>query len=193
MNQARSTDRALPEVSTRGIEYQFLMVVAASLFVALCAHVALPLPFTPVPLSLGNFAVLLCGLLLGSRRGAAVLVLYLFEGAAGLPVFAPGLLPGVARFAGPTAGFLLAYPLIAYVAGRIFERGARSYARALTASITAEALLFACGVSWLMLVARMNIKGALLAGLVPFLPGEVLKTFAAAGIAGAWQRMRARG
>src|SRR5882724_1251476 len=80
---------------------QIAIVVAASLFVAACARFSLPIPGTPVPLSLQNFAVLLVGLSLGSRRGFIALALYLAEGAAGLPVFSPvpvGL-PGILRFA----------------------------------------------------------------------------------------------
>src|SRR3954452_17547178 len=85
---------------------QVAIVVGASLFVALCARISVPLPFTPVPLTLQNFGVLLVGLLLGSRAGFAALVIYLVEGAAGLPVFANGSL----GLLGPTAGFLFAYP-----------------------------------------------------------------------------------
>src|ERR1700683_1118529 len=100
-----------------------VMVVAASLFVALCAHVTLPLPFTPVPLTLGNFAVLLVGLMLGSRRGFAALALYLAEGTMGMPVFNPTGPGGVAQLLGPTGGYLIAYPLVAGLAGWIMERG----------------------------------------------------------------------
>ena len=96
---------------------QVSLIVAASLFVAVCARLSLPIPGTPVPLSMQNFAVLLVGLALGSRRGFMALALYLAEGAAGLPVFAPGGALGILRFAGPTAGYLLAYPFVAGLAG----------------------------------------------------------------------------
>src|SRR2546423_2722842 len=85
---------------------QVTLVVGASLFVALCARVTLPLPFTPVPLTLQNFGVLLVGLTLGSRRGFAALALYLVEGAVGMPVFNPAGLGGVAQLFGPTGGYL---------------------------------------------------------------------------------------
>src|SRR5215831_11634934 len=88
---------------------QGAIVIGASLFVALCARITLPLPFTPVPLTLQNFGVLLVGLTLGSRRGFAALALYLAEGAVGLPVFNPAGLGGIAQMLGPTGGFLLAY------------------------------------------------------------------------------------
>src|SRR5258708_39905306 len=108
----------------RGNEYakQAAIVIAASLLVALCARVTVPLPFTPVPLTLQNFGVLAVGLLLGSRRGFAALALYLVEGAFGLPVFSPSISLGVGvlRILGPTGGFLMASPLVAFVAGYIY-------------------------------------------------------------------------
>src|SRR4030081_4037818 len=89
---------------------QAVIVISASLFVALCARVTVPLPFTPVPLTLQNFGVLTVGLLLGSRRGFAALSLYLVEGAFGLPVFSPAILgSGITHLIGPTGGFLMAY------------------------------------------------------------------------------------
>src|SRR5579872_7618743 len=84
---------------------QGALVVGGSLFVALCARVTLPLPFTPVPLTLQNFGVLVVGLLLGSRRGFAALAIYLAEGMAGLPVFSPVGPGGIAQLIGPTGGF----------------------------------------------------------------------------------------
>ena len=102
---------------------QAAIVIAASLFVAVCARVTVPLPFTPVPLTLQNFGVLAVGLLLGSRRGFAALSLYLAEGASGLPVFSPAILgSGITHLLGPTGGFLMAYPLVAFVAGWIYEQ-----------------------------------------------------------------------
>src|SRR6202167_5327614 len=107
---------------------QVALVVSASLFVALCAHIAIPLPGTPVPLTVQNFGVLLVGLLLGSRRGFAAMILYLAEGAMGMPVFSPLGPGGVAQILGVTGGYLLVYPLVAGMAGFIFERGKKSFA-----------------------------------------------------------------
>src|SRR5579863_9132018 len=88
------------------------VVVAGSLLLAICAHVSVPLWFTPVPLSLQPFGVLLLGLLLAPRMAAGTLSAYLAEGLAGLPVFAPGM-PGPAHLLGPTGGYLMAYPVAA--------------------------------------------------------------------------------
>src|SRR5258708_32426923 len=109
---------------------QVAVVVGASLFVVLCARVTIPLPFTPVPLTAQDFGVLLVGLALGSKRGFAALALYLAEGATGLPVFSPTGPGGIAQILGPTGGYLMAYPLVAASAGFVFERGARTFARA---------------------------------------------------------------
>ena len=116
----RSAENSLLWGESTGSTYwakQAAIVVGASFFVALCARVTLPLPFTPVPLTLQNFAVLLVGLTLGARRGFAALILYLIEGASGLPVFNPTGPGGVAQLLGPTGGYLMAYPLVAGVAG----------------------------------------------------------------------------
>src|ERR1700690_393321 len=124
---------------------QAAIVIGASLLVALCARLTLPLPFTPVPLTLQNFGVLLVGLTLGSRRGFAALLLYLVEGASGMPVFNPAGPGGVAQLMGATGGFLLAYPFVAWLAGWIMERGRATFARAATAGLLAEIVLFAGG------------------------------------------------
>jgi biotin transport system substrate-specific component len=160
---------------------QITIVVAASVFVAVCARISLPIPGTPVPLSLSNFAVLVVGLVLGSRRGFAALALYLLEGAAGLPVFSPVGAPGLLRFIGPTAGYLIAYPFVAGLAGYIFEHGKRTFARAVVAGIAGELLLFVCGISWLYILTH-SLARALSFGLYWFIFAEVMKVMFAAGV-----------
>jgi biotin transport system substrate-specific component len=167
---------------------QVALVVGASLFVALCARVAIPLmPYTPVPLTVQNLGVLLVGLLLGSRRGFAALALYLVEGAAGLPVFSPTGPGGIAQLLGPTGGFLMVYPLVAFAAGYIFDRGAKTFARAALAALAGEILLFVGGLGWLYVFTHSLAKAAYL-GLYWFLAAEVIKVMLAAGIATRWRR-----
>src|ERR1700735_3039513 len=96
-----------------------LLVIGATAFVAACAHISFPLPFTPVPLTLQNFAVLLVGMALGPVAGFSAMVLYLLEGAIGLPVFTPYAAGGVAHLLGASGGFLFLYSLVAAGAGRI--------------------------------------------------------------------------
>src|SRR5438105_6464650 len=161
---------------------QAALVVGASMFVALCARITLPLPFTPVPLTLQNFGVLLVGLMLGSRRGFAVLALYLAEGAAGLPVFNPTGPGGIAQLMGPTGGFLMVYPLVAGLAGWIMEHGQKSFARAAVAGLLADLVLFAGGLSWLAILTH-SLAQAVRLGFYWFIFAEVIKVMAAAAVA----------
>ena len=173
----------------RALEWakQGAIVVSASLFVTLCARITLPLLFTPVPLSMQNFGVLLVGLMLGWRRGFAALVLYLAEGASGLPVFSPVGPGGLAQLFGPTGGFLLAYPFVAALAGWIFhsgkiQSGMKSFVRAVSASLLADVVLFAGGVSWLALLTHSFAQAARF-GLYWFMFAEAIKIIFAAAIA----------
>ena len=120
-------------------------------------------------------------------------MLYLAEGISGLPVFNPNPagLVGVAHLFGVTGGFLLAYPLVAFVAGYIFERGSKTFARAAVAGIVAEAVLFAGGLSWLYVFTHSLAKAAYL-GLYWFIAAEVIKVMLAAGIAARWRQSASR-
>jgi biotin transport system substrate-specific component len=163
------------------------IVVCASAVIAVCARIMLPLPFTPVPLTLSNFGVLLVGLVLGSRRGFAAAALYLGWGAMGLPVFA-SMGPGsFAQMLGPTGGYLWAYPVIAFLAGWIAERGKPSFARNLVASVAAEVVLFVAGISWLAVMTH-SWRQAAFFGLYPFLFAEVSKVMVASAAAVRLQR-----
>jgi biotin transport system substrate-specific component len=169
---------------------QIALVVGGSLFVALCARITIPLPFTPVPLTVQNFGVLLVGLLLGSRRGFAALFLYLAEGAMGMPVFSPTGPGGIAQlFHGATGGFLLAYPLVAWIAGFIMERGRKTFAHAAMGGLLGEVVLFTGGLTWLAVLTH-SMTQAFRWGLYWFLSAELIKVMMAAGIAARWQRGR---
>ena len=159
------------------------VVVAASLFVALCAHIAVPLPFTPVPFTLQPFAVILVGMLLGPGAGFAAMAVYLAEGVAGLPVFTPAGLPGVARLIGPTGGYLFAYPLAAAIAGAAprLVKSPRFVAYAL-GGVAAMAVVYTCGALWFSHALGMHLSAALGSTVLPFALSDVVKICAAAGI-----------
>ncbi len=158
--------------------YDLSVVMAGSFFVALLAQLSIRLPFTPVPITGQTFGVLFIGLLVGSRRGAYAILLYLGEGLAGLPVFAGGA-AGAAYLLGPTGGYLMGFVGAAFLTGLCAERGwDRHFLRTLAAMALGNAIIFTCGGLWLSLfVGRANV---LTDGVLPFLPGMVVKTVAAA-------------
>jgi biotin transport system substrate-specific component len=164
---------------------KLLIGLAATAVVAAAAHIAFPLPFTPVPFILTPLAVLGVGLALGPVAGFFTMLAYLAEGAAGLPVFSPTGLGGVAQILGPTGGFLMAYPLVAAIAGgltRLLARHTSSFLAATLAGFAAIAVLFLSGAAWFTLYAHHSMHAAWIAAVAPFLPGEAIKIVAAAGI-----------
>jgi biotin transport system substrate-specific component len=172
--------------------------IAAVLFMtvltAAAAQVSIPLPFTPVPLTLQPMIVLLGGAALGSRLGMASQVLYLLAGLAGLPVFAasPALPQGVLRVLGPTGGYLMAYPLAAFVTGWLAERGFdRRYLTSVVAMVAGLSIIFTCGIVWLAWFAvpvPAGVQRALQLGLYPFVGADLVKVLiASAVLPGVWR------
>jgi biotin transport system substrate-specific component len=168
------------------------IALAGSVVVALSAHVALPLSFTPVPMTLQPLAVLILGLLLAPELAAATLALYLAEGALGLPVFAPGLpaTSGLAHLLGPTGGYLMAYPAAAVLASWLYRRTGRGFGSGLLSAGAALALVFTCGAAWLAVGTHGSIQTALAQAVLPFLPGAGLNVAAAAAVARGFDRLR---
>ncbi len=162
-----------------------LIGLAATTVVAAAAHVAIPLPFTPVPLTLQPLAVLGVGLALGPVAGFLTMLAYLAEGAMGLPVFSPTGLGGLAQLVGPTGGFLMAYPLVAAVVGGI-TRGLTSrtprFVAVFVAGNLAMALLFLSGAGWFMFYTHHSLYATWIGAVAPFLPGELVKVVIAAGV-----------
>ena len=175
-------------------------VALAVVLTAAAAQFTLPLPFTAVPFTLGPLAVLLTGAALGSRLGFVAQMLYLSAGAAGLSVFTPSvtLPPGALRLIGPTGGYLLAYPIAAFVTGLLAERGwDRRYLTSFAAMIAGLVVIFTGGVSWLAINYTKSVSLAFAQGAAPFLLADLLKAAAAAMILPqAWrvyERQRAEG
>lgn len=152
-------------------------VVGFAAATAIAAQVRLPLPFSPVPITLQTMIVLLAGASLGRRAGAGSQALYVGAGAIGAPVFAGG----VAGLGGLTAGYLLAFPLAAWLVGWAHERGSMAFAAGLAGGAL---LILASGSAWLAAVMGVPLNSALAVGLVPFLPGDALKVVAVWLLAG---------
>ena len=186
-----TASRPLVDAWTEAAEYGRLLQVAAVLFfavlIAAAAQVSLPLSWTPVPLTLQPTIVLLSAAVLGSRLGTACLAVYLTAGAAGLPVFAwsPWLVPGVGRLLGPTGGYLLAYPVAAYLVGSLAERGwDRRYVTAVGAMVVGLAVIYLGGVAWLeVLHAPLRTPGAAATlGVYPFFFADLAKLLVAGAL-----------
>jgi biotin transport system substrate-specific component len=169
------------------------LVIGFSLLTALAAQVAIPTPWSDVPITGQTFAVLLTGALLGSRLGALAMIAYLIEGASGLPFFAAGG-SGLARLtASPWAGYLWAYPLAAFVTGWLAERGwDRRYLNAAAAMGLGSLVILLGGLVWRL--GFMSFDRALMTGVVPFLPGDAIKiALAAAALPSGWALIKRRG
>lgn len=170
---------------------RIFLTVSATAFVALCAHVTLPLPYTPVPLVLSDFAVLLVGMVLGPIAGFWAMVLYLAEGAAGAPVFSPQGPGGILQLLGPTAGYLFSYPLAAAVAGLtgiLARRDRAAFTSAVLAGTTAIAIILASGALWLSHLGFGN-SSTWSAAVTPFLFGSLAKIVAAAIVFSSTRRL----
>ncbi len=156
------------------------LVAGFSLLIALSAQVAIPLPFTPVPVTLQTFAVILTGCLLGSRRGTLAVIAYIVEGSFGLPFFSGGT-AGIGHLLGPTGGYLVGCVASAFLAGLLSERKAAMKPAGLLLTLAvADLVVFIFGVTWLG--AFTGPQKAVALGFVPFIVGDALKIAAAWGI-----------
>lgn len=163
-------------------------VVFGSLLVAICAHIAVPLWFTPVPVTLQTFAVLFLGLYLSPGIAASAVVLYLLEGAAGLPVLSPIGPVGFLHILGPTGGYLLSYPAAAALTGYLRRRiGQGGFTASLAASAIGSMLILLAGAAWFSVLTHQSATTVFTLAVAPFLAGDILKVIAAAG---AWTGLR---
>jgi biotin transport system substrate-specific component len=168
----------------------FLLIIGGSALIAIAAQIAIPLPFTPVPLTMQPLAVLMVGVALGSARGAFAAALYLLEGASGLPVFAQAH-GGPMWLLGATAGYLWSYPAAAWLAGWFSERGwGSTIVRSVAGMLAALAVIYAGGWSWLAVLT--SPRAALYAGVAPFVLADVIKIALGAALLPYAQRLVAK-
>ena len=171
--------RVLADVFAQTWARSLVLVVGGAAFVGLAAQIAIPLPFTPVPLTLQTFAVLLTGAALGSLRGVMAMGLYAIVGVAGVPWFAEGS----SGYAAPSFGYILGFIAAAFIVGRIAEQGAtRSAARTAGLMVIGNLVIYAIGVTWLKFAIGADWATAVALGLTPFLLGDAIKIAAAAGL-----------
>ena len=162
-----------PSVKPHALLYDIFWIVGGALFIALSARFAIPLPFSPVPVTGQTLAVLLTGALLGSRRGSLGVLVYLAAGGFGLPAFTGGA-TGLAHLAGPTGGYLAGFLVAAFLVGMLAERGwDRQGWTTFLAMAFGNIVIYVFGLFWL---ARfVGSERVLAAGLLPFIPGDLLK------------------
>ena len=153
-------------------------IVGFAVALALASQVAVPIPGTPVPITLQPLVVVLAGMWLGPVAGAASMILHLIAGAAGLPVFSPFGAPGIARFVGPTGGYLFAYPVAAFVAGTLSRR-ASSLLGCWVAALAGTTVLLLGGLTQLAILTG-SLSQALPLAIHPFLPLDAVKALVAA-------------
>ncbi len=180
---------ALPRT---GLAADVLLVAAGAALVALAAQIAIPLPFTPVPITGQTFAAVLVGASLGSVRGFSSLLLYWLLGLAGAPVYQDQN-QGWEYFLGPTGGYIIGFMVAAALTGWLAERRwDRRFSSALAAMLCGNVVIYACGVPWLAAEIDANLETALEKGLYPFIVGDLLKLYLAAALLPAAWRLVSR-
>lgn len=180
--------RVLADLLPGGAVRDVALVAGSAAFVGLAAQVAVPLPFTPVPLSGQTFAVLLSVAALGPARGALGMLLYAVAGVAGVPWFAEHK----SGWAMPSFGYVVGFVLAAAVVGALARRGAdRTVARTAGLMVLGNLCIYAVGVPWLMAALGTGLGRALTLGVVPFLIGDALKVLlAAVALPATWRLVR---
>ncbi|MDR3364842.1 MAG: biotin transporter BioY [Clostridiales Family XIII bacterium] len=189
--------------------YSYLLCALFAALTAICGQIMVPLPFTPVPISLALLAVLVCGGVLGAKKGAVAMLVYILLGAVGAPVFA-GLTGGLGIIAGPTGGYIIGYLPAAVVMGLLAARGSERAAKAgeaggaagaarglkttkslgltIAMGVPAVAVCYALGTAWFVISTGTGFAASLMMCVIPFIPGDVLKIIAAAAVCEALRR-----
>lgn len=175
-----ASSRVIADVVSRTWVSQIALVIGAAAFVGISAQIIIPLPFTPVPLTMQTFAVLLSAAALGSLRGMAAMAVYAIAGIAGVPWFAEG----TSGFAMPSFGYILGFIVAAFVVGRLAERGnyTRTPLRMAGLMVIGNVVIYAFGVTWLAAALSVSFGQAMMLGAYPFLIGDAIKIALAAGL-----------
>ncbi|NOY89539.1 MAG: biotin transporter BioY [FCB group bacterium] len=160
-------------VKPTGYLAEIPLLLSFNILLVVCAYLSINLSFSPVPVTGQTFGVLIIAMALGRTRGLSVIMAYLLEGAMGLPVFAGGT-AGVVRFVGPTGGYLLGFLGAAFAVGYLADKGwDKGYFKSVLAMIIGTTIIFICGLLWLSVFVPM--KNIFTVGLIPFIPGAIVK------------------
>ena len=156
------------------------LVLSFALMTALGAYIRVPLPFTPVPITLQTFFVVLSGAFLGKKLGVASQISYIVFGALGIPVF-QGYASGILHLAGPTGGYIVGFIVSAFIVGILTEKN-RSFSRIFVSMLIGLLTIYFFGILWLVIGFRLSILNALFLGMLPFIPGAIAKLVAASWV-----------
>lgn len=164
-----------------GATSRFIDIILFAVFTAICAQLAIRLPFTPVPVTVQTLFVVLAGMMLGPRDGFYAMSWYLIMGLCGAPVFA-GFAFGPAVLFGPTGGYLLAFPLAALLSGYVFHSLGRKNWSAFLGAVTGSVAILAGGAVYMGIIFKFSFAETLTLAVAPFVFGEMIKAFIASGI-----------
>ena len=167
-----------------------MLVTGFVIMTALGAYLRIPLPFSPVPITLQTFFVILCGAVLGKRLGAFAQVSYVALGALGMPIF-QGYGAGLLHLAGPTGGYLIGFIIAAFIVGTLTDRKhtSPSFSYIIFSMAIGLLAIYLCGIAWLMISYRIDLIKAAFLGFIPFIPGAVAKLIVASWI---YSKIKAR-
>jgi len=180
-------------MKTKSVVFSYVLCALFAALTAVCSQIMIPLPFTPIPINLALLAVWVCGGVLGARKGAIAILVYILLGAVGVPVFV-GLNAGLGALAGPTGGYIIGYLPSVIVFGLLVNRGepaervsrtAKNYLLTILKGLPAMAVCYAFGTVWFMATTGIGLLEALVLCVIPFIPGDILKVVAAVAVCGA--------
>lgn len=165
-NQASSASR----LSTQSLVLTALMTAVTCIL----APMSIPIPFSPVPLTLTNFVLEISIFLLGWKKATASFIIYLLLGLCGLPVFS-GFSGGVGKFAGPTGGYLIGFIFLTVIGGLFAEHFHWKRSACTVGVVLGMAVTYAFGTAWLCLQLNLSLTAGLFTGVIPYLPGDAVK------------------
>ena len=160
-------------IKSNSLTVNLAIAFSGSLLLALLARLTVPIPFSPVPITGQTFGILFLGAALGSRIGTFSVIMYIFEGLIGLPVFAGGTM-GLLYLLGPTGGYLIGFIPAVYIIGYFSEQGSKnSFTFTFLTMVSGTIIIFIFGISWLTVTAGLGT--AISIGLYPYIPGAIIK------------------